>query len=280
MRNYTNTLLFESALDSIPSTNVALYNTAFRLFNPVVIVVEEDCGTLLGTPIPVDFKAEGYIELDNGLPINRATISSLALSNSSYVNTRSAYSCISKNGVCNKCLSASKPRLSIVTGNMYQVNPELIISVNTISISTGLTTYSLPYDVSQYDTLYIYDDGILVSQATYSVSGSTLTLSSSPGSTKTLLLKFGIFSNVGFYYWLANTYSGSLLGIKSLIDLPLPIKPSLLSSFINEDEIDLLIQALKQTDIADQDFVTYIPSIKDPLEKAIFVVTLCSIFLN
>jgi len=280
MRNYTNTLLFESALDAISPSNVQLYNVAFRLFNPVVKAIENDCGTLLGTPIPVDFKAEGFIELDTGLPITKSNIISLALSNSRFVSVRSAYSCISKGGVCKTCLAASKPRVSITVGSTYQVNPELIISTNPSVLLSGQTTVTLPYNTTQYDTLYIYDNGALVSQSSYTVSGSTLTFSSAPVSDRPLLLKFSIYSNVGFYYWLAGTYSGSLLGIKSLAELPLPLKPSLLLSNINNYDIDSIIKLLKDTEIADQDFVSYIPSIKDPLEKAIFVVTLGSIFLN
>lgn len=282
MRNYTNTLLFESALDSITESNALLKNTAYNLFNPTIKIVEEDCETLLGTLLPVAPDSLGSIEIETGLPITVARLNALSLLGKSQVRTRSTYSCISKGGVCKECLLGSRPRLtSSAVGDFVKISPELTVSTVQASLSTGDAVITLPYSPDQYDVLYLYNDGTLLATSAYSISGDTLTLVSPVGSDSFFNLKFLVVSNVAYYYWLTGTFSGSLIGIKELTSLPLPVKKSLMTSFVNEPDVESLrVQLVNNNDVSEEDFVQYIPNIKDPFEKAVFVITLGSIFLN
>lgn len=281
MRTYTNTLLFESALDSISPSNTLLYNVASRLLSPYVKVVEANCGTVLGGLVPLEENSVGEVELSNGLRLNSSRISTLSLTGASYVAIRSLPSCISKGGVCLACLSASRPRLSgVVVGNTTKISPELPVSIVKIKISAGTTTATLPYSTSEYDSVYIFNGSSLLATSEYSISGTTLTLTVAPGIDTFYMVRFIVISNVAYFYWLSNTYSGSLLGIKNLINLQLPVKPSIVRASINTTDIDVLATLLRNSEVKDEDFVSYIPNIKDSLEKAIFVITLNSIFLN
>jgi len=281
MRNFTNTLLFESALDSVPSSNQPLYSILDRLLNPLVKVVEDDCGTELGVLAALADRTEGAIELATDLPVTKAALIAASNSGQSSISIRTLNSCISKGGVCTKCLLASRPRLTgVTTGSLFKLTPELTISTESLSFVTGSTTATLSHTASEYDSVYVFDDGALLPTNTYTISGSTFTLSSAATSDKTLLFKYQINSNIAYFYWLTHTYSSSLLGVKSLFNLPLPVKPSLLRNAVVQEDIDILYRSLLSSDAGSEDFVTYIPSIKDPLEKAIYVILMCSIFLN
>lgn len=282
MRNFTNTLLFESALDSITTFNPLLYNTAYSLLNPRVTIVEEDCETLLGTSADLSTKTRGLIELDTGVAITQARLGVISAAGATEVRVRSSYTCISKGGICKACLLGSRPRLTPPSvGEVIQLMPELLVSSIDIIVAIGSSTSTLPYDTIEYDIVYVYNDGSLLPTSSYSISGTTLTLVSPVSTSTTLLCKFFVVSNVAYYYWLTKTYSGSLLGIKRLIEPPLPVKSSIMSSLVNSSDIEAIrLQLVSNQDVSEEDFIQYIPSIKDPLEKAIFVLTLGAIFLN
>lgn len=281
MRNYTNTLLFESALDSIPSTGGLVYSTAFNLFNPRVSVVEEDCDTTLGVPVALDAKWIGSTELETGLRISSSRLITLASSGATQVDIRTLYSCVSKGGVCQACLAAGRPRLAGSSiGSVVQIRPELLVDSADLTLPAGSTSLTLPHSPAEYDVLYVYLDGMLLAPSAYTLVGNAITFPTPSGVSQVFGFKFYVISNAAYYNWLANTYSGSLLGIKSLLDLPLPVKASLMRTCVNEIDIESIRELLIQSDFAEEDFVQYVPSIKDPLEKAIFVLTLGSIFLS
>ena len=229
----------------------------------------------------MSIRAEGEIRLDTGVPITHTSLLSLTSGGATSVAVRTSYSCISLGGICQKCLAASRPKLGVVTlGSNITLKPELQVDIVLLTSGAGATTITLPYSTTEYDVLYIYNNGVLVGTSAYSISGNVLSWTSPFGSNTDLVCKFYVNSNIGYYYWLSKTYSGSLLGLKPLLQIPPPVKYSLLINLINNADIDVISQALNTSSISDQDTVLYIPSIKDPLEKAIFVITLASVFLN
>jgi len=281
MRNFTNTLLFETALDSISNSNPGLKGIADRLFSPTVKVVEADCDTQLGVIAALAERTEGSIELDTDTPITRAMLIAASNAGNTGITIRTLASCISDGGVCRKCLLASRPRLtSTSVGDMVKVYPELTVDAESVSVPAGTTSVSLSHLASEYDVLYVFDDGALVPTSSYSISGNVLTLNSAPTVNKVFLVKYEVASHIAFFYWLARTYSSSLLGVRSMFNLPLPVKASLLRSMVVDFDIEDLYKALLASEVAAEDFVTYIPSIKDPLEKAVYVILLASVFLN
>lgn len=108
-RNYVNTLLLESAMDSINTSDPLLWSVADTAMAPVVKITEEDCGTLLGESTLADYDAEGLTELATGVPLTRSRINSLRSLGQSFVDVRSLRSCIAQDGVCRVCYAASRP---------------------------------------------------------------------------------------------------------------------------------------------------------------------------
>lgn len=284
MRNYLNTLLFESALDSTRQLWSPLKDIAYTLFYPTVRIAEADCGTQLGTMVNITDINEGLIEISTGLPITRSSLIASANTGASSIPVRNSYSCISKDGVCKKCLESSYPDKSPVTvGSSVKLPPQLLVDSVFLQGVTGSSTLTLPHDASEYDFVRVFDNGILISNTSYTISGSTLNFTYPFITARSMLVKFYINSYASYYHWLVNTYSGSLLGAKPLYEIEPPIKPSLLTQLINEEDISYLQKLLFDPAIctlSENDLIQYLPVVKDPLEKAIYTILLSSAFID
>lgn len=281
MRSYVNTIIFESALDSVAPSNSLVYSVIKRLLSPSIKIIEEDCDTLLGEFVSISTRAQGLIELETNNPLTSARMSSLITANNKEVAVRSTATCTSIGGVCKKCLRGSRPGLVIPeTGSLYVLDPEVIVDTGPIGIETGQTSATLKYPKSQFDKVYVYNDGILVDPSTYTLTETSLVLSSPAVSNVNYFIKYVSKTYAPYFYWLANTYSGSLLGINPLGKQLLPIRKNTMELYIPQEDIEVLVRRLKTLDIKDEDSILYIDEITDPVEKALYVVVLSSIFLN
>ena len=156
-RSFTNTLLFESALDSITSSNPVLFNISENIFRPTLKIVEENCETLLGKESPISFRVEGEVELSTGLNITPARLSTLISAGNKTVNIRTLDTCISLGGVCRQCLEASYPRATIpAVGFRFKLLPEIVLDASQLIIYNGGSTLDLPYSSDVYDNIYVY----------------------------------------------------------------------------------------------------------------------------
>lgn len=165
-------------------------------------------------------------------------------------------------------------------GTKVKIPPETFLQITQATILPGTSVIPLDFSPEQYDSLYIYNNGNLLASVDYVLSGKTATLVAGPVAVTTnYTIKYVVITRVTFYYWLASTFAGSLLGIKPLPSRPLPLKKSLLLDAIPETDVDALEVKLKASSAAG-DFTNYLNQIKDPLEKAVFGVMLGSIFLN
>lgn len=281
-RNYTNSLLFESALDTIGPSNPLLFETANDLFRPRVKIVEEDCSTLLGQSIYNSFRAVGLTETETGTPLTEARLQTLVAAGVAYVNVRSLDTCISKGGVCRVCLRSSRPDIVVpAVGFSYNVQPQIILDNSRLIAIVNQGSVELAYDPSQFDKIYVYANGVLMNPSLYLVNGKELIFAVRFLVDTIIIVKYLVYSNIQYYYWVADTYSGSLLGIKSIQNLGLPIRKLLLETLINKYNIETLTDRLNSSNlISQEDFVTYIPQIKDPVESAVFVILLNSVFLS
>jgi hypothetical protein len=286
-RNFSNSLLFESALDGISVTNTLLHETSTNLFSPLVEIVEDNCATLLGKPMFCSFRAVGLIEVATGLTLNESRIDTLISQGKAYVDVRTLDTCISSNGVCRTCMTSSRPTPTLSSRSLrevgfnYKIVPEIVLDNSRILGISGQGYLDISYSVDQFDKLYVYSDNILVDPSKYSITGHRLTFLTPLLADTIFIIKYIVFSNIQYYNWLADTYCGSLLGIKSIQNLGLPIKKLLLQQSVNNHNVESLNQRLNvSTLLNEEDYVKYLPSIKDPLEKAIFIILLNSIFLS
>lgn len=279
-RSFENTLLFETALDSIPSSNIILTSVSDRVFSPVLNIVEEECSTELGTDTPISFRAEGLIELETGLPLTDARLTTIILSNKITVATRHTSSCVSVGGVCRECFMSTYPSVVIPVTDRVKVVPEVLLDAGKYYVLVGQTIVPLKHSEEIFDRLDVFLNGVLISASSYTISGSTLTFGVPSASNIIIVVKYIVRSNSVYYHWLSRTYAASLLGIKPLLTPMLPIRKSLFKDQIPEEDLEDLIRSLKTSEIKEEDSVVYIDSIEDKVEKAIYVILLSSIFLS
>jgi len=279
-RTYSGTLILEGIFDAIPSSNTQLSTIANQVFSPQVAIVESDCGTQLGNVVPLTFESEGLIEALTGSVITPSYIENQLELGIYMAQVRSAAYCISKGGLCRTCYRASRPRDTNTTvGGRVKFDPEFVLQTESVSILVG-NTATLNFSSETYDTAYVYQGGNLIAQNQYTIVGDQLTILYAHGFPTNLTVKYTVVSRVPFFYWLANTFSGSLLGIKALPIDALSLKPSLFSSLIPEGEIDTLVEKIRRNLSISDEIREYLNSIPSSMERALLAIAVDSLFSN
>lgn len=280
-RTYSGTLVLESIFDAIPSQNDILVRIANRIFSPDVPIVDDDCGTLLGDVIPLTSESEGLISVEAGVPITRATINSKLAAGIYEINVRSIPTCISSGGICQKCFQSSRPGAVLpAVGTKAKIHPEFILNIEPVTVHFTTDSAELTLTPDRYDKVYIYNNGVLLTPFEYQIMGTTLTMTITPSVDTVLIVKYVVVSRVPFFYWMADTYAGSLLGIKALPISYLSLKPSLFTSLIPESEVDYLVTKLRASELIPFEVKEYLPKIKSLMEKALFAIAVDSVFSN
>lgn len=85
-------------------------------------------------------------------------------------------------------------------------------------------------------------------------------------------------SHMPMYSFLASTYSGSLIGVKPIAKLNLPIRKELIDVQLNETMILRAMRELRTFKLIPQNFIKYCEDIPDKLEQALFILMLYGIY--
>lgn len=288
MRSITSTILFEEALDLIPTGQTSVYNSVTRLLQPVVQIDTADCGTLLGEKADITLDLIGRVELSTSLVINRARLNAASISGLRSLFVRSMSTCISPSGICQKCWEATRQYDTPSVGSFKQVTPEFIVQTEHLEALAGTQVFTLSYIPSQYDIIYIYSSAGLIPASGYTISGATLTFlvapATDPGtgagtSIISLSIKYAVRTYVPFVHWLAQTYSGSLLGMSKLPIQYLPIRQGLHESLIPEGEIQSLEARVLGSTLTPSSVSTWLPNVTGVLERAVFASLLNALYL-
>jgi len=290
MRSITSTILFEEALDLIPTGLTATYNSVTRILQPIITIDPDvtDCGTKLGEKQALTLDLIGRVELATGLVINRVRLNNASSSGLTSLFIRSMSTCIAPNGICKTCWQATRQYDVVSLGSKQQVTPEFIIQTETYEALVSQTVWTVSYDPSQYDVLYLYSSAGLIPKSSYTVSGKTITFGSPlPADTgagagsavSTLTVKYAVKTYVPFVHWLASTYSGSLLGMSAIPSQYLPIRKELHESLIPIGEVGTLEARVLGSSLTPSSVSTWLPNVTGTLEKAIFVSLLNALYL-
>lgn len=281
IRSYSNLIVLETVLDSIPTSNADVNQLAHTVFNPRVEVTSSDCGTTLGRIVEVNYELAGKVELATGNVISLDRIKELLSQGIYEVATRSLDTCISEDGICQSCYHASRQYLPIPeVGDTVEVLPEYIKAVDYFTTEPGSQTFEISQSPDLYDFAYVYYQGFLVSPVAYSITGTTLTFSQPVTHYDQVTVRFAVNTKSPFLSWLADTYSGSLLGLKALPYPPLPIRRKLLASIVPSSVVELLAEKTSELKGVPNDVISSYPLIKDPLEKALLILTIYGVYLN
>lgn len=281
MRSYSSLLVFESVFDSMDQVDKDLVSLANQVFSPTVRIVEDDCGTLLGEMIDVNFEAEGRVELSTDLPLSRTRIIDL-LSNGVYqVFVRTLATCISDGGVCAKCYAASRPDASPkAVGDRVEVAPLFERSTEVLYTSAPSDSLSLSVPSDTYESILLFRNGSLVPASSYTVDGDTLQMSEPVPADTYLVTRYITTTRAPYLLYLAETYSGSLLGIKALPRPLLSVRPKLLVENISQGLLEDVVQVTKKFKAIPPNMLEYLSNTHDALEKALFVIALRTIYAS
>jgi hypothetical protein len=282
MRTYSGFLLFEDVLDYISSTNTTIYNFALNVIKPIVTVVTSDCGTKIGRNIDVNFEIEGLIELATGLTISAARITSILSSGTYKIAVRDLHACVATTGICQSCFKGTyidKPIPDI--GSIVRLEPDYNYQTDVLVGNGVTTTFTLSESSANYIKAIVIINGV-IQWSGYSIADTLLTFTSPLGFDTHAVIRFHKNTTQPFIGYLAQTYSGALMGLKALPTQLLHIRPSLLQSSFTDTEFMVVQQELKTVynDIIDPSYFDYLDKITDPLEKAIYISVLHGLYAN
>lgn len=288
MRSYTATLLFEQAIDFVAPSAGDVYTAIQRIFNPSVPIIEEDCGTLLGERLPLSMDLIGRLELQSNTLVTKSRLNQAVEDGVEKLNIRSLSSCISKGGICQSCYVATNTGVAPAIGTYTTVPPRFILQTEHQILQTGTSETTISYAPEEYDLIRVYVNGSRrVSGTGYTLDGKTLTLTpaipAEPGSDGlfgTLTVRYFVETMAPYVYWLGTKFSGSLLGLAALPTQRFPIRKDLMASVLPVGDVEYLVDRVMTSPLTPAPVKSYLPNITDPLEKAVFVALLASIFIK
>jgi hypothetical protein len=279
MRNYSSLLVFEDIFNYIPSGFPDLVSLASMIFTPNVPVVSTDCGTTLGYWQTVNYQLEGAIELATGEVISRAMIDTLLAAGTYSIATRSVSTCIAPGGVCQACYHASNQADPVPAVNSrVTIKPEYPVTTDVIAGQVGVSTYDLTPADDTYQWAYVYIQGVLQPVSSYTILNSVLTFNTPLAYANNIVVHYTSLNTSPFLVYLAKTYSGSMLGMNPLPAPLLPLRSLLIESLISQSKLQLVIGYTSEISTIPEQFVTYIDSIADSLEQALYVIAINCIF--
>lgn len=282
MRTFAGTLLLENIFDFIPHNEMEVYNLGLSIFNPNILIVENDCKTTLGKFETLNYESEGLTELATESRFSYTRITNLLSSGVYTIATRHTSTCISKDGVCKKCYSATFPAdATPKVLDRVNIKSEYLVNSEIIPLSTRVVSYTTTTITGTYDNYYVFIDGKLLSNnIDYTLSGNTFTLFKTFPNSVNIVIRFMKINKNSFLGWLADTYSGSLLGMKPIPFQLLPVRPLFLSSTLLENRLQSIGELIKTSNKIPKEYSGYIDLIKDPLEQALYMLAIFSIYYN
>lgn len=287
MRSFSSLLVFETAFDNMVSDDPVLNNMQQQVFEPEYDIVEYACDTNLGEVIDVNFEAEGRVELATGDRLNHYRIRELLEQGVYLVRTRTLSTCISNGGVCAACYSASRPKENVPqVGDRVTVLPLFDKGSEVIGPIDVGSTYDLSLGPSSYDSVLVFVDGGIAAEDSYTISDKKLTVVYNPSPPSEgggprhpyLVIRYQSLTRVPYMLWLANTYSGSLLGIKPLPGPLLSVRSLLLSESLKDSPIDTLLADTKLIQAIPANMLEYAAGTQDVLERSLFLIALRAIY--
>lgn len=258
MKSYANFILMENLLYNVPRTVPAIATISDILINPRVKIVQRSCDTSLGTqldaiflntPQPPDtnghiltprnysLKIEGVLGPTQVPSFFTQAELSVAIANGNRLQrSYHPFSCTAKGGICQICAYSAY---------VY----------STAKLTAGGTTYEY-----------------FEAPAPFSVAapavGSSIQLNAGYGRVKGFLSP----SQKALFSYLANTYSGSLLGVRNFSNFPLPVNTTLYELLLNKNLLAQAENELAKNSSIPKDVIAYIENIQETVEKALMIV--------
>jgi len=280
MRTYSGFLLFENLLDSVPQINSSLYGFGKMVLSPRVTIVDDDCGTTVGTIVDLNYDREGELELATEATLTKSRIDSILSGGTYQIAVRTAHSCVSTDGVCQKCYAGTYIDAPIPpVGTVVEMSPSYNFQTDVLRGTGSLLYFSLSQAPDTYEKALVIQNGIIQTTG-YTISGSGITLTSPLALNSNIVVKYYKTSTQPYMGYMADTYSGSLLGIKYLPTDSLVLRSGLFQKLIAEPQLVSMEKELKAFPLIPDSLLTYSTRIKNRLERALYILCLYSLFSN
>ena len=281
MRNYSSFLLLEDVLDYVPQDNQALYQFAQNVTRPRVKVVEEDCLTKVGRVVTINYEIEGLIELATDLSISLTRITTLLAAGTYTVAVRDLHSCVSVDGICRKCYKGTYVDQTAPAVNAFvKLEPEYNYQTDVFAGDGSRKKFTLSEPAGNYTKILVFIQGVLQTSG-YSVANDEIILTAAPSSGIHVVVKFYTITTQPFVGYLAESYTGSLLGMKPLPTQTIHVRPSLAQTLISEEELEIMkAELINNYKTITRNYVEYIDKVDDKLEKAIYLSMLYGLYSN
>lgn len=261
MKSFANFILMENLLYNVPNTTLSIKTLADTLFNPKVRIVERSCNTKLGTSFDPIFLSEEQIPDRNGnriTPFNFAmpviplgstdvpqVFTQTEINQAVATKVRKVYvyhpsSCVSKGGICSVCAYSSY----------------------LFSTAKVLKGYPVTTTYEYFDTPSATFEDIAPK------IGSIFQIQASYGRSKEFLSP----SQKALFAYIAQTYSGSLLGIRNFNSPILPISTQLYRQILNQNIVAKALSDLTRMKGVPSDILEYINRLEDVFEQSLMIV--------
>lgn len=284
-RSYANFLLFEDVLDNIPTTNPVMVQAVNTLLSPMVKIVEDNCGTLLGAVTETSLELEGLTDIATGDVLTPTSIRALLAQGKYKLNLRSLHACNShlKGGICRKCYQGSHiGEVAPDVGSTISLKSSLIYQTDVV-LGTGYSTkFTLSQTTDDYYDIKVLNQGAVVT------TGFTLgydyiefdSIVPQDPVTGAYTVHFLQENTEPFQGLISKTYSGSLLGMQPLPTLPPLLRKELYSSQLSDNFIALMLEAIAPLRVIPSTYLDYLERIHDRLEKVLLILYLYALYSN
>lgn len=285
-RTYANFLLFEEVLDNIPTSSPVMRQAVGYLLNPMVKVVEEDCGTFLGEMVDTSLELQGKIETVTGDPLTAGRIIQLLSQGTYKVGIRNLTTCLShtSGGICRKCYAGTYlGDTAPAVGSNLSIPSSLIYQTDVLIGDGATTTFTLSETSDDWYSVKVINQGVIVPSSQYTLGYNTITFNTAPvlDSTAGLyVVHFHKQNTDPFQGWIAKTYSGSLLGMQALPSLKPLLRMSLYEAQFSDSFVSMIVEETSKIKTIPVTYINYIDSIHDKMEKVLLALYLYAIYSN
>ena len=282
MRTYSSFILFEDVLDFAPVDNPDLYDFVQHVTRPRVKMVEEDCLTKIGKLIDINFEIEGRIELATDLVITKTRIEEILADGIYRLAVRNLYNCTTQDGICRRCYAGTYiDQVAPAVGTFLRLEPEYNYQTDVFKCDGVKTDFPLSEIIGDYTKLLVIINGVIQTSGYTVSSANILSLGSAPAIGTNVVVKFFKITAQPFVGYLAETYTGSLLGLRPLTTQTINIRPSLAQTLFTDQELDIVKEKLATSyRTITRNYLEYIDNISNKLEKAVYLSMLYGLYSN
>lgn len=257
------------------------------LLNPIVKVVEEDCGTLLGSVVDTGLELQGFTEVATKEPLDIARINQLLTAGQYRTGIRTLHTCQSYKlgGVCRRCLSASLfTDTDLSVGETSKIPSLIVYQTDMVRGNGYTTTFPLSETSDDWYEVVVIKQGMRLSEGVdYSLGFDSITFPTAmtvDSETSVVTVHFMKQNSDPFLGYISKTYSGALLGMLPLPSLPTLLRESLYDILFSDNFVGLLLEDLEPLKAIPSTYRDYLDRVHGKMEKVLLALFLYSIYGN